>query len=42
MQSGDPAPEFEMLADDGSTVRLSDCRGHIVILYFYPKDNTAG
>lgn len=36
------APDFDLRADDGSTVRLSDFRGRKVILYFYPKDDTPG
>jgi peroxiredoxin Q/BCP len=36
------APEFQLAADDGSTVKLSDFRGQKVILYFYPKDDTPG
>lgn len=39
---GSPAPDFELAADDGSTVRLSDLRGRKVVLYFYPKDDTPG
>ena len=39
---GSPAPDFELNADDGSTVRLSDLRGQRVVLYFYPKDDTPG
>lgn len=42
IEAGSPAPEFELAADDGSTVRLSDLRGRKVILYFYPKDDTPG
>jgi thioredoxin-dependent peroxiredoxin len=38
----DLAPDFELTADDGSTVRLSDLRGQKVILFFYPKANTSG
>ncbi len=41
-QVGSPAPDFELPADDGSTVRLSDLRGKKVVLFFYPKDNTPG
>ena len=39
---GSVAPDFELPADDGSTVRLSDLRGRRVVLYFYPKDDTPG
>ena len=42
LQVGDPAPEFEAAADDGSTVRLRDLRGKNIVLYFYPKDDTPG
>jgi thioredoxin-dependent peroxiredoxin len=36
------APDFELQADDGSTVRLSDLRGRKVVLYFYPRADTPG
>lgn len=39
---GDPAPDFSLQADDGSTVTLSELRGRRVVLYFYPKDATPG
>jgi peroxiredoxin Q/BCP len=39
---GDIAPDFELVADDGSSVSLSSLRGKRVVLYFYPKDNTSG
>lgn len=39
---GSPAPDFDLPADDGATVRLSDLRGQRVVLYFYPKDDTPG
>jgi len=39
---GDPAPDFALPADDGSTVTLSELRGQRVVLYFYPKDDTSG
>ncbi len=39
---GEMAPDFELPADDGTTVRLSDLRGQRVIIYFYPKDDTPG
>ena len=42
IEAGTPAPEFELKADDGSTVTLAGLRGHRVVLYFYPKDDTPG
>lgn len=41
-QVGSMAPDFELPADDGEKVRLSDYRGQRVILYFYPEDMTSG
>lgn len=42
LREGDEAPDFELSADDGSRVRLSELRGRSVVLYFYPKDDTPG
>jgi peroxiredoxin Q/BCP len=42
MKEGDKAPEFELQNQDGEPVRLSDHRGHTVVLYFYPKADTPG
>lgn len=42
LKVGDMAPDFELPADNGKTVRLSDFRGRRVVVYFYPKDNTSG
>lgn len=39
---GSPAPDFELTADGGDIVKLSDFRGKPVVLYFYPKDDTSG
>lgn len=39
---GDLAPDFELPADDGGRVRISEFRGRRVVLYFYPKDDTPG
>jgi peroxiredoxin Q/BCP len=39
---GAVAPDFTLPDQDGKTHSLSDYRGQKVILYFYPKDNTAG
>ena len=42
IQSGIPAPDFE-LPDDTDTLRkLSDFQGKTVVLYFYPKDDPPG
>jgi thioredoxin-dependent peroxiredoxin len=42
VEEGTQAPDFELAADDGRRVRLSDLRGRPVVLYFYPKDDTPG
>jgi peroxiredoxin Q/BCP len=42
VEEGEPAPDFELTTDNGDTVKLSDLRGKPVVLYFYPKDDTAG
>lgn len=42
LKANDPAPDFDLDADDGSRVRLSDLRGSKVILYFYPRADTPG
>ncbi len=42
LKAGDLAPDFALLADDGTTVQLSALRGKPVILYFYPRDDTPG
>ena len=42
LKPNDIAPDFELQADDGSTVRLSDFRGRKLVLFFYPKDDTPG
>ena len=42
VEEGKPAPDFELRADDGRTVKLSDLRGRPVVLFFYPKDDTPG
>lgn len=37
---GDSAPDFELEGTDGLTFRLSEQRGHNVVLAFYPGDAT--
>ncbi|BCU69648.1 peroxiredoxin [Stygiolobus caldivivus] len=39
---GDQAPDFEVVTDEGTKIKLSDFRGKFVVLYFYPKDDTPG
>jgi peroxiredoxin Q/BCP len=39
---GQLAPDFTANATGGKTIKLSDYKGQFVLLYFYPKDNTAG
>jgi peroxiredoxin Q/BCP len=39
---GDKAPEFTALDDAERSISLTDFRGQVVVLYFYPKDDTAG
>ena len=42
LKLGDKAPDFSLMNQDGSEIRLSDFHGKKVVLYFYPKDNTPG
>lgn len=43
VQVGDRAPAFSLPTQNGATVSLEDFIGKsAVVLYFYPKDNTAG
>jgi thioredoxin-dependent peroxiredoxin len=42
VEEGKPAPDFELLTDEGERVKLSDFRGRPVVLYFYPRDDTPG
>jgi thioredoxin-dependent peroxiredoxin len=40
---GDRAPDFTLPAQSGEPVRLYDRLGErVIVLYFYPKDNTSG
>ncbi|WP_107669839.1 peroxiredoxin [Cyanothece sp. BG0011] len=39
---GTVAPDFTTVDDEGNTVSLSDYKGKVVVLYFYPKDDTPG
>jgi peroxiredoxin Q/BCP len=39
---GTPAPDFTATAQDGSNVHVAALKGKPVVVYFYPKDETAG
>jgi len=39
-QEGSPAPDFSLLDGDGQNWRLSDHLGKVVVLLFYPGDET--
>jgi thioredoxin-dependent peroxiredoxin len=42
IEAGSEAPDFALLADNGTKVKLSALKGRPVVLYFYPKDDTPG
>jgi thioredoxin-dependent peroxiredoxin len=42
VSEGEPAPDFTAVTDTGERVSLADFRGKPVVLYFYPRDDTAG
>tara|TARA_B100000965_G_scaffold383971_1_gene383721 strand:+ start:702 stop:1169 length:468 start_codon:yes stop_codon:yes gene_type:complete len=39
---GDTAPDFTLPNQDGIDICLSSFKGHRVVIYFYPKDDTPG
>ena len=41
-KTGDKAPAFTLLDQDGNKVKLSDFKGRKVLVYFYPKADTPG
>ncbi len=42
LEAGQPAPDFALPRDGGTTLSLSSMKGKAVVLYFYPKDDTSG
>lgn len=42
MEPGSPAPDFTLPTDKDIDFCLSDQKGQIVVVYFYPKDATPG
>ena len=42
LKDGDHAPDVTLALPDGSMTRVADQAGKVLILYFYPKDDTPG
>jgi len=42
LSAGDRAPDFNLAADDGSSVSRASLKGRPFVIYFYPKDDTSG
>lgn len=42
LKSGDKAPDFKGINQNGETVSLGDYKGKKLVIYFYPKDMTPG
>lgn len=42
LETGIIAPDFQLPDQNGRIHKLTEYRGKKVVLYFYPKDNTAG
>jgi peroxiredoxin Q/BCP len=42
LNEGDAAPDVTLETPDGGAAKISDHAGKILILYFYPKDDTTG
>ena len=42
LKQGDKAPDVKLPLPDGSSTSVADQAGKILVLYFYPKDDTPG
>lgn len=40
IKPGSPAPDFSLPASDGRTYTLSELRGQVIVLNFYPADSS--
>lgn len=40
--AGNPAPDFNLVDENGKEHSLSDYKGKPLVLYFYPRDDTPG
>ena len=42
LKEGDMAPNFSLVGSDGKTHKLTDYKGHAVVLAWFPKAFTGG
>jgi len=42
LKPGDKAPDFSLKDADGKQYQLADYKGKLLVIYFYPKDDTPG
>lgn len=42
LNPGDKAPDFALPDDNGRPISLTKHKGRMVVVYFYPKDDTSG
>ncbi|MCV6639588.1 peroxiredoxin [Candidatus Albibeggiatoa sp. nov. NOAA] len=42
MEIGSPLPDITLPATNNQDIKLASLKGQVVVLYFYPRDNTPG
>ena len=42
VEEGKKSPDFKLPGDDGEVIHLGALKGSMVVLFFYPKDDTSG
>lgn len=42
LEVGQVAPDFSLPTQTGEMASLANCKGKVVVLFFYPKDDTPG